>query len=78
MTSRSFLPLALALLIAGCASSAEQIAQRNNQRCVNRGLQPNTKEFDDCLTRVETDRQVRMDDRRMEQFQKSANPVPSR
>jgi hypothetical protein len=67
------LPLTLCLLLACCAS-AERVAQNNNERCVNRGLQPNTKEFEDCLGRVETDRQIRMDDRRMEQMTKSANP----
>jgi hypothetical protein len=74
MSCRSIVLLALGLMAVGCASS-ETIAQRNQQRCVNRGLQPGTKDFNDCLAQVETDRLVRMDDRRLDMLRQPANPT---
>ena len=76
MTFRSILLLAsLSGLVAGCASTAEQVAQRNNDRCVTRGYQPNSAEFKDCMDRVETERQLRADRRHQEMVEKSANPL---
>ncbi len=73
MTLRSILPLALGLLLAACAST-EQAAQRDNERCVARGLQPETKNFNECMTQLETERVMRKDARYREQIEKSANP----
>jgi hypothetical protein len=73
MTCRSILLLALSLLVAGCAST-EQLAQRNNERCANRGFQPNTDDFKNCLVQIETERQVRLDARHREMTEKSASP----
>jgi len=73
MTPRSILPLMLALLLAGCAST-EQIAERNNQRCVDRGYQPNTPDYNKCLQLVDNERQQRVDARRQEWMEKSGSP----
>ena len=62
------------LLLAGCAST-EQLAQRDNERCAARGLAPETKNFNDCLTQLETERVLRKDARHREQIEKSANPL---
>ncbi len=73
MICRSILLLTLGLLLAGCAST-EQIAQRNNQRCVNRGYQPGTPDFNKCLDLVDNERQSRVDARRQEWMEKSGSP----
>ncbi len=69
------IPFALlaAALLTACASSA-QIADRNNQRCVNRGYQPGTPDFEKCLGVVDNDRQTRVDARRQEWMEKSGSP----
>jgi hypothetical protein len=74
MTNRSIIFLALALLLAGCAS-AEQIAERNNQRCADRGYQPGTPDFNKCLQLVENERVQRVDARRQEWMEKSGSPL---
>jgi hypothetical protein len=66
--------LMLAALLAGCASSAEQLAQRNNERCAARGLQPNTDAFSDCVVALETERTVRMESRRRDMMERSNIP----
>jgi hypothetical protein len=73
MTFRSILPLALCLLLAGCAS-ATQLAQRDSDRCAARGYQPNTDEFKDCIVRLETERTVRTDVRHREMMERSSAP----
>jgi len=73
MTCRSILLLALGLLMAGCATS-EQLAQRDSERCANRGFQPNSDDFKNCLVQLETERQVRLDARHREMTEKSASP----
>lgn len=73
MNRASMALLAVAVLMAGCASQA-QIAERNNQRCVNRGYQPGTVDFQKCLDLVDNERQERVDRRRQEWIEKSANP----
>ena len=73
MTWRSILPLALCLLLAGCAS-ATQLAQRDGDRCAARGYQPNTDKFKDCIVRLETERQVRTDARHREMTERSSAP----
>jgi uncharacterized protein YcfL len=72
MTYRPLLLLSL-ILLAGCAS-AEQLAQRDQDRCVARGYKPETKEFNDCMTLVENERVARRDALHREQIEKSANP----
>jgi hypothetical protein len=75
---RSIVGLALCALVTGCITSAEQQAQRNEERCVARGYQPNTKDFNDCLTRVETERDLRMQSRRQEMLEKTGIPSSNR
>jgi len=67
------LGLALGLLLAGCATQA-QVAERNQQRCVNRGYQPGTTDFEKCMQLVDNERQERLDNRRQEWMLKSGNP----
>ena len=57
---RPLLVLALCALTAGCITSAEQQAQRNEERCAARGYQPNTDAFKDCMVRIDTERELRM------------------
>jgi hypothetical protein len=71
---RSFLALALGLLVTGCLT-AEQQAQRNEERCVARGYQPKTDNFNDCVVRLETDRSQRMESNRRQLLEKSDNPT---
>jgi hypothetical protein len=73
MIGRIGLLLGLALSVAGCASTA-QLAQRNNERCVNRGYQPGTADFNKCLQLVENEHVQRMDARRQEWIEKSGSP----
>jgi hypothetical protein len=73
MTYRSILLLALCLLVAGCASTA-QLAQRDSERCAARGFQPNSDDFKNCLVQLETERQVRLDARNREMAERSASP----
>ena len=39
---RSILALALGTLVTGCITTAEQQAQRNEERCADRGYKPKT------------------------------------
>jgi hypothetical protein len=72
---RPILLLSLCALLGGClTTSPEQIAQRNNDRCTARGYQPNTKEFEECVTRLETERGLRMQSRHQEMLERSAAP----
>jgi hypothetical protein len=75
---RPLLVLALCALTAGCITSAEQQAQRNEERCTARGLQPNTDAFKDCMVRIDTERELRMQTRRQEMLEKSAIPSSNR
>ena len=75
---RSILLLALSLPVTACITSAEQRAERDNERCVARGYQPNTKDFNDCLTRLETERSVRMESNRRDMVERSAIPSLNR
>ena len=67
----------LCALLAGCAS-AEQIAQRNEERCQARGYQPKTDAFADCIVRLESERSVRGEQRRREMLEQSAAPPSNR
>jgi hypothetical protein len=73
--SRSILALALATLVAGCITTAEQQAQRNEERCAARGYQPKTDPFNDCMLRIESERSQRMESNRRYQLEKSDNPT---
>ena len=75
---RSILALALCALTAGCITTAEQQTKRNEERCVERGYQPKSDAFNDCVVRIETDRTVRMDQRHREAVEKSAIPSSNR
>ena len=72
------LALMLCALASGCITTAEQQAQRAEERCVERGYQPKTDAFADCLVRLETDKTVRMDQRHREMVEKSAVPSANR
>jgi hypothetical protein len=69
--------LLLGALCAGC-STAEQITQRNEERCQARGYQPKTDAFADCVTRLETERSVRGEQRRRDMLEQSAAPPSNR
>ena len=75
---RPVLALVLCALASGCITTAEQQAQRNEERCVERGYQPKSDAFADCLVRLETDKTVRMDQRHREMVEKSAIPSANR
>lgn len=73
MTVPPALVLALALLLAGCAS-AQQVAQRDEERCAAGGAQPNSDAYQDCLLRLETERKVRMDERHRHMMEQPGAP----
>jgi hypothetical protein len=75
---RTALIALIGLLATGCITTAEQQAKRNEERCTERGYQPKTDEFADCLVRIETERSTRMDARHREQVEKSAAPSLNR
>jgi hypothetical protein len=81
MTCRFFrlIPmLVLGVLVAGCITTAEQAAQRNEERCLARGYQPKTDAFSDCIVRLESERDARMESRRRDALEKSAAPPSNR
>ena len=45
---------------------------------MERGYQPKSDAFNDCVVRIETDRTVRMDQRHREAIEKSAIPSSNR
>jgi hypothetical protein len=67
-----FVP-ALCLMLAACAS-ATQIAQRDSDRCTATGYRPDSKEFNDCMLRLETERKIRTDARHREMMERSSAP----
>jgi putative hemolysin len=73
MICRPILLLTPGLLIAGC-SSASRLAQRDEERCAARGLQPNTEAYTNCLASLETERKLRMDARHRELVERSDTP----
>jgi hypothetical protein len=75
---RSIILMALCAPMAGCLTSAERLATRNNERCTNRGFQPNTKDFNDCLIQLDNEHDSRMQARRQEMLEKSAVPSSNR
>jgi hypothetical protein len=77
MLPRLILSLALSLFVAGCGSVG-QLAQRDEERCAARGLQPQTDAFTNCIVSLETERKLRMDARHREQVERSGAPSFSR
>jgi len=75
---RALVLLALSGLLSGCLTTAEQRAEQANERCVARGYQPKTDAFSDCLVRLETERQLRVQTREREMMEKTAIPSPNR
>ena len=69
--------LILSALVASC-TSAGQLAQRDNERCVSLGLQPKSDAFSDCVVQMESERQQRMDNNRREMMEKPFIPPTSR
>jgi hypothetical protein len=78
MTMTRFILLSLlGALLAGC-TSASQVAQHNEERCQARGYQPKTDGFADCVTRLESERSARGEQRRREMLEQSAAPPSNR
>ena len=75
---RPILALVLCAFASGCITTAEQQAQRNEERCVERGYQPKSDAFNDCVVRLETESTIRMDQRHREAVEKSAIPSSNR
>lgn len=75
---RPALLLILSVLLAACATSAEQLAERYKTQCTNRGYTPGTDAYADCLVRVEGDHEQRMTERRRELTEKPYSPVQPR
>jgi hypothetical protein len=74
---RLILTLALAMLVTGCITTAEQQAQRNEERCAARGHQPKTDAFNDCVVRIESERSQRMESNRGYEKCPAAHPCRS-
>ena len=73
-TWRAIPLLALTVLMTGCITSAEQVALRNEERCVARGYQPKTDAFNDCVVRIESERTQRMESNRRDMMERPAGP----
>ena len=78
MMTRSFarpiLALTLCALEAGCITTAEQQAKRNEERCVTRGYKPGTPDFQDCVVRVENEADQRKESNRRYEMEKPGGP----
>ena len=61
----------LMAFIAGC-TSAKELAERNNERCVARGYTPDTDAFADCVVRIEGERDARIERNRREMMERPA------
>jgi hypothetical protein len=62
-------PLVLSIFLASCSVETHGVAQRNDV-CAARGHQPNTDTFSDCVVRLESERELRIDTRRRELLEK--------
>ena len=79
----SFLRAALVLsmltgLVAACATSPEQQAQRDDDRCTERGYKPQTKQHDDCVMGLAASRDARMQRQHRELVERPAPTYGSR
>ena len=59
-------------LVAACATSPEQQAARDDERCTARGYKPLTKEHDDCVIGLRGRRDVREQQRHREMVERPA------
>jgi len=66
--------LLLSLLLAGCFNTGQQAAQRNEDRCAAGGLKPGTDAFADCIVKLETERDVRMQRAHRENMERTSIP----
>jgi uncharacterized protein YecT (DUF1311 family) len=66
-----------AALLAGC-TSAKDVAQHNEERCLARGHQPKTDAYQNCIAQLENERDTRMETRRRELLEQSAAPPSNR
>ena len=48
--------------------------KRNNDRCIARGYKPGTDEFADCVVRVDSERDQRMERNRRDLMEKPSDP----
>ena len=69
----SLIMLAMGAALASC-TSAEQLAQRDQDRCANRGFAPNTDLYANCLLQLEGERSARTEQRRRENLEKPFDP----
>jgi hypothetical protein len=76
--TRPILTLALGMLVTGCITTAEQQAQRNEERCLARGYQPKSDAFNDCVVRIEGERAQRMESNRRYEMEKPGGPATPR
>ena len=59
-------------LVAACATSPEQQAARDDERCTARGYKPLTKEHDNCVVGLAASRDSRMQQRHRELVERPA------
>ncbi|MPZ36846.1 MAG: hypothetical protein GEU95_02085 [Rhizobiales bacterium] len=59
-------------LVAACAMSAEQQAQRDDERCTARGHELNSKAHGDCVASLQAQRDARLDRRHRELVERPA------
>jgi hypothetical protein len=59
-------------LVAACATSPEQQAARDDERCTARGYKPQTKEHDTCVAGLVSSRDSRMQQRHRELVERPA------
>ena len=76
--TRSLLLLCLLAVTLSACASAKDLEARNEARCQARGLEPNTKNYEDCLRQIESERDARMEQRRRENLERSAIPPSNR
>jgi hypothetical protein len=76
--TRSLLLLCLLAVTLSACASAKDLEARNEARCQARGLEPNTKNYEDCLRQIEAERDARMEQRRRENLERSAVPPSNR
>lgn len=77
MTRTLLLLTVLAASLAACASAKDNEA-RDEARCQARGLEPNTKNYEECMRQVDAERSARMEQRRREALEKPAIPQINR
>ena len=72
---RSILPLALlTALVGACTMSASQRAERDAERCAASGYHPKSDAYADCMTRLATERDTRVQTRHREMTERSMAP----